>query len=127
MGMYRLEHVDDHFGHHHHHHHHHHADMPTMTASFPSSLSWRRCALPRSKRFTLSLSLASTKSLHRRTSTFFGATDNPSRTIQEIAGFIEIHSRDRGRWIACLVYLELEWWGGRGLRRTQAPTTPPTT
>merc|ERR1712107_23132 len=43
------------------------------------------------------LSLASTKSLHRRTSTFFGATDEPSRTIQEIAGFIEIHSRDRGR------------------------------
>merc|ERR1712029_945608 len=99
---------------------------PTMTASFPSSLSWRRCALPRSKRFTLSL-LASTKSLHRRTSTFFGATDEPSRTIQEITGFIEIHSRDRGQKIACLVYLERKWWGGRGLRRTQAPTTPPTT
>merc|ERR1711913_14106 len=43
------------------------------------------------------LSLASTKSLHRRTSIFFGATDEPSRTIQEITGFIEIHSRDRGR------------------------------
>merc|ERR1719193_3064508 len=28
----------------------------TMTASSPSSLSWRRCALLRSKRFTLSLS-----------------------------------------------------------------------
>merc|ERR1711981_697306 len=59
------------------------------------------------------LSLASTKSLHRRTSTFFGATDEPSRTIQEIAGFIEIHSRDRGQKIACLVYLERKWWGGR--------------
>merc|ERR1711971_578147 len=38
-----------------------------------------------------------------RTSHFFGATDEPSRTIQEISGFIEIHSRDRGRWIAAVL------------------------
>merc|ERR1712117_352183 len=62
----------------------------------PSSLSWRRCALPRSKRITLSLSSEYKKSPLTNIN-LFGATDEPSRTIQEIAGFIEIHSRDRGR------------------------------
>merc|ERR1712222_61139 len=59
----------------------------TMTASSPSSLSWRRCALLRSKRFTLSLSSEYKKppifhhsgSGKQSVAQIFGATDEPSR------------------------------------------------
>merc|ERR1712147_324426 len=52
---------------------------PTTRASFPSSLSWRRCALLRSKRLTLLLSSEYKKSLHPSI-IIFGAHDEQRPT-----------------------------------------------
>merc|ERR1719477_208428 len=75
-----------------------------MMASCPSSPSWKRCALLKS-RFSQIRLLRVNKGLQPSTSHIFGESDEPNN--QEISRFIKITFRDRGRSIFCYIDIKI--------------------
>merc|ERR1712179_622580 len=69
-------------------------------ASCPSSPSWKRCALLKSRFSQIRLKRVN-KGLQPGTSHIFGESDEPNS--QEISRFIKITFRDRGRSIFCYI------------------------
>merc|ERR1719495_1861773 len=69
-------------------------------ASCPSSPSWKRCALLKSRFSQIRLKRVN-KGLQPCTSHIFGESDEPNS--QEISRFIKITFRDRGRSIFCYI------------------------